>query len=72
MAEEVRNTFGRKMVQEKPDIVVLGEAEWWSRWLHGGTDAKTVLEQKAGEISQDIGTGYWHRHLFCFSDQRTA
>jgi hypothetical protein len=66
MAEEVRNTFGRKMVQEKPDIVVLGEAEWWSRWLHGGTDAKTVLEQKAGEISQDIGTG------ICFASVTNA
>jgi hypothetical protein len=66
MAEEVRNTFGRKMVQEKPDIVVLGEAEWWSRWLHGDTDAKTVLEQKAGEISQAIGTG------ICFASVTNA
>ena len=55
MAKEVRETFGRVMVLERPDIVILGEMDWWSGWLHSAKDARTVLEEKAGEISQEIG-----------------
>tara|TARA_R110002110_G_scaffold179492_1_gene384960 strand:+ start:304 stop:2034 length:1731 start_codon:yes stop_codon:yes gene_type:complete len=55
IAEEVRDTYGREMLLERPDIMVLGEADWWSRWLHAGTEAKTALEEKTGEISQAIG-----------------
>lgn len=55
MAEEVRKTFRRNMVLERPDIVILGEAAWWSRWLHADTEARTLLEEKAQAISQAIG-----------------
>ncbi len=52
IAVELRDIFGRHMVMERPDILVLGEAEWWSRWLQEGTDIKTALEVKAQEFSQ--------------------
>lgn len=54
IADELRETFGREMVMERPDIVVLGEADWWSRWLPDESDAKTALEEKAQEISQAL------------------
>ena len=53
IANEVQMTFGRNMVLEKPDIVVLGEMEWWSYWLRART-TKELLERKASEISQAI------------------
>ena len=51
IAKEVRRTYDREMVPEKPVIVVLGEAGWWSGWRQ----VKTALEAKTGEISKAIG-----------------
>lgn len=55
IAQELRENFGRKMVLEKPDIVILGEADWWSRWLRADESAKRAIEEKAHEISRAIG-----------------
>ncbi len=55
LAEELRGNFGRDMILERPDIVILGEADWWSRWLFADEGAKSVLEEKAKELSQALG-----------------
>ncbi len=55
VAKEIRDTFGREMVLERPDIVVLGEADWWSRWLTSDRAFKSVLEEKSQEISNVLG-----------------
>lgn len=56
-ADEVLETFGRKMVLEKPDIVILGEAEWWTRWLPEGAYTKKVLEDSVSKISKALDLG---------------
>lgn len=54
IAHEVRVTFGRNMVIEKPIIAVIGEAEWWKGWLKNSWATKQVLEKKAGEIAKAL------------------
>ncbi|MFN3208933.1 MAG: PGN_0703 family putative restriction endonuclease [Roseovarius sp.] len=56
-ADEVRRSFGREMVLERPDIVILGEADWWSRWLGADEGAKSALEKKARDVSQLLDLG---------------
>lgn len=45
IADELRETFGRHMILERPDIVVLGEADWWSRWLQESTEVTTAFHR---------------------------
>lgn len=57
IADEFRRRFGREMILERPDIVILGEEDWWLRWL-GAVDAtKSALEDKAKELSQTLDLG---------------
>ena len=55
IADEVREIFGREMVLEKPDVLILGEADWWPRWLHKGASTTQALERKGGEIAEALG-----------------
>ncbi|SNT18202.1 PGN_0703 family putative restriction endonuclease [Antarctobacter heliothermus] len=57
IAEELRRSFGREMLLERPDIVILGEADWWSRWLGPDAAAKSALEEKARDFSQALDLG---------------
>jgi hypothetical protein len=53
-ASEINKTFGRRMVPEKPIILVLGEADWWPRWLASDGKIKRALEQKANNIANAL------------------
>ena len=55
IASEVRTKFGRSMVLEKPIVLVLGEADWWSRWLGDDGQIKEALGQKATQIGERLG-----------------
>jgi hypothetical protein len=57
IAHELRTKFGREMRTEKPDVVILGEAEWWSRWLATDDMVKSALEKKAQAFSQALDLG---------------
>lgn len=57
IAEELRKSFGRQMVLERPDVVILGEADWWSRWLGANDAAKSALDEKAQDLSQSLDLG---------------
>ncbi|MDA8587071.1 hypothetical protein N9L47_12560 [Rhodobacteraceae bacterium] len=54
IADEVRETFGRTMVHEKPIVLVVGEADWWKSWLIKSKQTKKALENKAGEIAKAL------------------
>ena len=57
IADELRKRFGREMIPERPDILILGEAEWWSRWLGPGDAVKSALEEKARDLSKALELG---------------
>jgi hypothetical protein len=55
LSDELRERFGREMVLERPEVLILGEEDWWSRWLLADEAAKSALEEKSQEISQALG-----------------
>jgi len=57
IAQELRRGFGREMALERPYIVILGEVDWWSRWLGADSAAKSALGEKARDLSQALDLG---------------
>lgn len=57
IADECRKRFGREMRLERPEIVILGETDWWSSWLLDNVDFTMALEKKAQGLSQSLGLG---------------